>query len=1067
MYYEPTSSLAYDGVSSDDIASDPQAQPLTLVVGEVPYWDYPRFKLDPSLDPTLHFGAQIGGGGASDEEGLRCSSRAIKFTPNAPAALKRAYLAKDQAPGTTVAAQAGSTFVALSPSNSSAYVHIDQPATPAQTMGDNDPSAWPLDGHDTESFSRDLGPLNGDSLPNEYTTAFGFLRSDLGGHQQQSSLHDEAATPSLTQTTSPFHTDQLQSAPIPDRIDSIDHGEELNDPTHPTTASSSSKEETLSGPPGAVSNSCKLVVATCAQEVRRALDNAVEKTASRYTFDDMLSLVVRELKPTVTMMQGNNWNMWQGYLKDPENRSKELKLSLSEEELAGIPDDGQALSQQVVVRCYKSFLLRHPDDGVHILKHFKELQMCIPRAVTRGRREQTFRQYLDRLSKLTSESHTRDNIETICLVTGSIMGEDDDLHGSVFTPHAENFFKEHGHIETPLVTTRLKAHVYNRVALTQSPFEFDALDGLDVTDRPPSSESTPRTATAHSSGPEKFNESFEGQNGEAGPSTVSSGDSTQSGSVVATAVLPSISEYKTAGGPVAVQKMLESCASKAGLQLGRKKHFPWASLIDILKVDGYTIYNWPEDCPFPGTETTRNGDRKARGLSGLKLPESMALYGGLMATARYPMEFRKFKGPACEHKLLMVGVPQPPESDRKQRVYTCTRKEGEKVTAPARGAHPTLDKPEVNGTTKSGQIGGGPALEVHPQQMGDEKAVELKNDTESSSLLEETASKTAPPEGQDASIPTLAGSSFDGSSSSDPQTRNRPPTSKPPSKPTVDTAAPGPTLSVDEPIERGFKSPSSTERETADRRYSPTVTTSTDLSNKKSPAEAPANVHPSNHRDPYFEGEVSIQRPNYNATQTGLRDNDPHRLPDPPRHHDPYLYSQPAFSNRPSRPLRNGHYRSHSDRYPPQNGHYPPQNGHYPPQSGHYPPQSGHYPPQNGRYHHYPNVKMGDGDPELYYTQERAERGEPIEETGLSDRSHRRRLEEVQAAEHEGHHHPSKRPRLGREVPPQWSSGDASDEARAGFRDGYPHAHADYLYDSCSPPAHPNWGPSSTVSRGR
>ena len=91
--------------------------------------------------------------------------------------------------------------------------------------------------------------------------------------------------------------------------------------------------------------------------------------------------------------------------------------------------------------------------------------------------------------------------------------------------------------------------------------------------------------------------------------------------------------------------------AEAGLNFGEEAHFPWQKLYEILQRQKYTLYNWPDGCPFPGTETDREGNKKSRGMGGLKQNEQMALFGALAEGAEHPLEFRKFDEPGESPRL--------------------------------------------------------------------------------------------------------------------------------------------------------------------------------------------------------------------------------------------------------------------------------------------------------------------------------------------------------------------------------------------------------------------------------
>ncbi|TFK69141.1 hypothetical protein BDN72DRAFT_857905 [Pluteus cervinus] len=874
------------------------------------HWPYARSGLSNQSEQV--------GGGPADGNIPRRSSRKITLTEHAPEVFKRGVEARAKERVTNPAGSIPS--LPPSPSGSSERFHSSEPQTLSLTTSNNDwESAWhqglcpsldprapPNNTGGTSSSCESLQD-NPQQHPTSHNplmhtegdfTTFGttpnpaqaiIIRQD----QSQSVLTaDSPAVIDNEHVLVPIHP--TTTSPSPTDLDNQDGLTSI----HPTTTSSSPTKRTLSAPPGAVSNLHKAVIARCADEVRRALDDAIRDAAGKYSFDDILSLVLREINPAIQKNMDNLWNLWQQYL--PRNMKEELPLSLSKEEFAGLKAD-EPLSRSLVSKCYHSFILRH-DNYAEILKCFGESKKCEPKEMTRGRRQQTTRTYVEKMEKMASEHHTKYNIETICLVVGSIVGEDVDLHGTVFTPHAVDFFKNHAQADVQTLVTKLQSHVYNQVALTQGPFGFGLPDNLKVADSPVSSKDTLQAAPTPFSGHSKDISPVlstasldESKHGKEPRSNGSEAEAEIEGRDVSL-----IAEYKSIGGSPVVQKMLEACAvlttagiAKAGIHLGSSKHFPWANLVKILKDHKVTVYNWPEDCPFPGKETKRDGQKKAKGFTGLTHEESAAIYGALKK--------------AMDHKNLFVGVPQPPTSHVKQRVYSVQGVVEAIAPDPARLPHPTLEKPEPKkkkkpepkkGKKNSQQVGGGlfPATIPHKRPYDEVQADTTESGDGYSEAtppgdLDSTPSHDQMEPNQEAALPIIEGSLTAGSPISGSCTQPSPPVI------TAESFPPEPT--VDEPIADAAKNTSQLDRK---------------------PEQAFAEPEP---KRPRLEAvdEASSQQPSRSPPHSGGS------LPSRGYSQYPYL-QQPGY-------------------HPPhqQPGYPPPPPGYHPPQPGYPPPQPGYPPP--------------------------------------------------------------------------------------------------------------------------
>ncbi|KJA25424.1 hypothetical protein HYPSUDRAFT_199591 [Hypholoma sublateritium FD-334 SS-4] len=299
----------------------------------------------------------------------------------------------------------------------------------------------------------------------------------------------------------------------------------------------------------------------------------------------------------------NSWNLYQGFFE--EKRDQELARLDPEVH----PHSGAIPKKAAISACYELFKLSKPDTYDQILRSWYKLHLMTETGdMSMSKRTRNFRKHAEKIEALIRHGSSHHGFESLCIIAGGVINQDQNLAQLVGSDAAIDFFLERYRSSDSEALGHMKAHVYDRLSKRMVSEDRDEKSPLAVVKK----EQTAAGETA----------------------------------------IPSIQDLK--------EKFI-ALAARYKVVVTKGQALLWKALPHAIAEAGCVLHNWPEDVPFPCDES-QTGKTASKGISILKLPARALLFAAFDHPT-YPLHFeRKSKTSVPGDDPVIIGVPPSPSS---------------------------------------------------------------------------------------------------------------------------------------------------------------------------------------------------------------------------------------------------------------------------------------------------------------------------------------------------------------------------------------------------------------------
>ncbi|KAG6377897.1 hypothetical protein JVT61DRAFT_14685 [Boletus reticuloceps] len=313
----------------------------------------------------------------------------------------------------------------------------------------------------------------------------------------------------------------------------------------------------------------------------------------------------------------NYWNTYQKFHAAHKNQ---------EIERLGDMDLTAVTTVQTMKRCYDKFCEAYPDTWQKILTTFDELEAGNDSGKTFSHRQALFLRLAKHHCHAFAGMAKAHTFETVMIIAGGVVNQDTSLGIVYATPGTENFFQERCRANDNEILAHFKAHIYNKLSLTNVALAFDGPSGTVLTG------SRPTTGTVPSG---------------AAPSGAAPSGATLSG--------PAPSGGWQGAGDRGDRRNGGPCTHAQRVR---------ASL-DKDRISGVICHNFPDSVPFPGEDRQR-GKAGSKGVADLSLADCSVLLAAFTDSSNDRLYFEhdpKLIADLCGRRLpVIIGAAPQPDS---------------------------------------------------------------------------------------------------------------------------------------------------------------------------------------------------------------------------------------------------------------------------------------------------------------------------------------------------------------------------------------------------------------------